>query len=165
MAAEEAALRAYAFSETGDTGSTQAHKITIVNRAAHDGLFSYVTSFDYDAPSGLYTYGREDVESVAGGEAMTYANVIVLRTDITWNSNAGAVIPLVGQGACDIFIGGTHQRGTWVRANEVEATEANSLDAPLVFFGENGEELTLRRGKTFVAIVDAQMEISVETGA
>ena len=165
MATEEAALRAYAFSDTGDVGAAQAHKITIVNRAANDETFSYVTAFDYDAPSGLYTYGREDVESVTDGEAMTYANVIVLRTDITWNSSAGAVIPLVGQGACDIFIGGTYQRGTWVRANAAEATEANSLDAPLVFFGENGEELTLRCGKTFVAIVDADMEISVETGA
>lgn len=165
MATEEAALRAYPFSDTGDLGSAPAQKITLVHREEKgEAGFSYVTTLDYDADSGLYTYGREGVETVTDGAPMAYANVIVLRTDITWEGTAGAVIPLVGQGTCEIFIGGTHQRGTWVRANQEKATEKNSLDAPLVFFGEDGEELTLRRGRTFVSIVDDAQEVCVETG-
>ena len=165
MATEEAVLRAYAFSDTGDLGSASAQKITLVHRPEKDELFSYVTTLDYDAGSGLYRYGREGVETVTDGAPMAYANVIVLRTNITWEGMDGAVIPLVGQGACEIFIGGTHQRGTWVRASQEQATEKNSLDAPIVFFGEDGEELTLRRGRTFVSIVDNAQEIGVEAGA
>ena len=49
----------------------------------------------------------------------SFANVIVLRTDVTWynNNNSRPVIQLVGQGTAEIFQNGKYIRGTWVRTH------------------------------------------------
>lgn len=52
-------------------------------------------------------------------------------------------VPLaVGQGNVDIFIGGRCIPGYWVRP---------SLEEPTVFYDDQGRELQLCRGKTFIA--------------
>ena len=78
--------------------------------------------------------------------------MIVLRTDISWASGnpSRPVIRLNGQGVCEIFQNGKYIRGTWVR----DCTETKNLKNRMVFLDENGDELPMQRGKTFIQIVD-----------
>ena len=48
----------------------------------------------------------------------------------------------VGKGNADIFIGGRYIPGYWVR---------ESTDSPTVFLDDQGNEIVLTRGKTFIA--------------
>jgi hypothetical protein len=48
----------------------------------------------------------------------------------------------VGEGNADIFIGGRYIPGYWVR---------ESVESPTVFFDDQGNEIQLTRGKTFIA--------------
>ena len=93
------------------------------------------------------------------GEACAYANVIVLRTDVSWfNGNSSRpVIRLNGEGVCEIFQNGRYIRGTWVR----DCTENSKLSSRMVFLDENGDELPMRAGKTFIQIVDNEQPVVV----
>lgn len=169
MAQQEGKARPFLFSDTGTLGSAQAEQVVLPYREEAVGSVSYVPEYVYDAKTGLYTRymnGKATVEGLAehAGRAAQFANVILLRTEITWENAAAAVIELVGQGACDIFIGGTHQRGVWVRAGAQKAMESNSLDARLIFLDEDGNELVLRRGSTALLIMDKEQDVWMETG-
>ena len=115
---------------------------------------AYVSAYQYNAATGLYDRYRNGAPYTDGntGEACAYANVIVLRTDISWASGnpSRPVIRLNGQGVCEIFQSGKYIRGTWVR----DCTETKNLKNRMVFLDENGEELPMQRGKTFIQIVD-----------
>ncbi len=91
--------------------------------------------------------------------ACSYANVIVLRTDITWknNNNSRPVIRLHGEGVCEIFQNGKYIRGTWVR----KSGETKNLDNRMVFLDETGNELPMKVGKTFIQIVDNAQPVVV----
>ena len=115
---------------------------------------AYVSAYQYNEATGLYDRYRNGAPYTDGntGEACAYANVIVLRTDISWASGnpSRPVIRLNGQGVCEIFQSGKYIRGTWVR----DCTETKNLKNRMVFLDENGEELPMQRGKTFIQIVD-----------
>ena len=115
---------------------------------------AYVSAYQYNAATGLYDRYRNGEPYIDGntGEACAYANVIVLRTDISWASGnpSRPVIRLNGQGVCEIFQSGKYIRGTWVR----DCTETKNLQNRMVFLDENGDELPMQRGKTFIQIVD-----------
>ena len=115
---------------------------------------AYVSAYQYNAATGLYDRYRNGEPYIDGntGEACAYANVIVLRTDISWASGnpSRPVIRLNGQGVCEIFQNGKYIRGTWVR----DCTETKNLKNRMVFLDENGDELPMQRGKTFIQIVD-----------
>ena len=115
---------------------------------------AYVSAYQYNEATGLYDRYRNGAPYTDGntGEACAYANVIVLRTDISWASGnpSRPVIRLNGQGVCEIFQSGKYIRGTWVR----DCTETKNLKNRMVFLDENGDELPMQRGKTFIQIVD-----------
>ena len=115
---------------------------------------AYVSAYQYNEATGLYDRYRNGEPYIDGntGEACAYANVIVLRTDISWASGnpSRPVIRLNGQGVCEIFQSGKYIRGTWVR----DCTETKNLKNRMVFLDENGDELPMQRGKTFIQIVD-----------
>ena len=93
------------------------------------------------------------------GETCAYANVIVLRTDISWASGnpSRPVIRLNGQGVAEIFQNGKYIRGSWAR----DCSETKNLNNRMVFFNENGEELPMKVGKTFIQIVDNEQPVVV----
>ena len=115
---------------------------------------AYVSAYQYNEATGLYDRYRNGAPYIDSntGEACAYANVIVLRTDISWASGnpSRPVIRLNGQGVCEIFQNGKYIRGTWVR----DCTETKNLKNRMVFLDENGDELPMQRGKTFIQIVD-----------
>lgn len=160
MATEEADPVVYLFSDEGLTSGVEVNSITIPYKETSP---AYVPSYLYDEERGVY-YRYNNGEQTVDGltyQPVTFSNVILLRTDITWKGTPGAIIPLVGQGVCDIFINGYYQRGTWVRASSKKANEEDSLDERLIFLDENGEELVLKRGSTYVSIMDNEQEVNI----
>lgn len=62
-------------------------------------------------------------------------------------------IDLVGSGKAEYFTEGIMRTGTWKRED---------MDSPTIYYDENGKELPLRPGKTFIQIVRPETVISVE---
>lgn len=122
---------------------------------------AYVTAYQYNEATGLYDRYRNGAPYIDAntGESCAYANVIVIRTDVSWASNnpSRPVIRLHGEGVCEIFQSGRYIRGTWAR----ESTETKDLNHRMVFLDENGNELPMQRGKTFIQIVDHEQPVVV----
>ena len=122
---------------------------------------AYVTAYQYNAQTGLYERYRngEPYVDANNGEACSYANVLVLRTDVSWynGNNSRPVIRLNGEGVCEIFQNGRYIRGTWAR----DCTENSNLGSRIVFLDENGDELPMKVGRTFIQIVDNEQPVVV----
>ena len=122
---------------------------------------AYVTAYQYNAQTGLYERYRngEPYVDANNGEACSYANVLVLRTDVSWynGNNSRPVIRLNGEGVCEIFQNGRYIRGTWAR----DCTENSNLGSRMVFLDENGDELPMKVGRTFIQIVDNEQPVVV----
>lgn len=147
----------FLFNDEGLTSGAEVNSITIPYKD------NYVPAYLYDEKQGVYYRFNNGEQTIDGltNQPVTFSNVILLRTNITWKGTAGAVIPLIGQGVCDIFINGYYQRGTWVRASSKKANEEDSIDERIVFLDENGEELVLKRGSTFISIMDNEQEVDI----
>lgn len=109
---------------------------------------SYTNSaFNYDAASNRYVRTRQGhpyVDQNNPREPLTFSNVIVQWTDLGFNGAANAPeLRQVGSGNADIFTGGRHIAGIWVRSSTASRT---------VFYDENGDEIRLQRGKTWINV-------------
>ena len=128
------------------------------------GHKKYISSFKYDANDNLYyrymdntdkkgnitvmapymTFATAEDRSEENSEQLSFSNVIIQRVsyEYTNNSKIMPVMQSVGKGNADIFIGGRYIPGYWVR---------ESTDSPTVFLDDQGNEIVLTRGKTFIA--------------
>ena len=112
----------------------------------------YHTSFTYDEMSNTYlryVTGEPYVDSDTG-EQLSFSNVIVQRTKVNFNGNAVPITENVGGGNCEIFMGGRYIPGYWVRSN---------MDDRTVYYDENGDEIQLQRGKTYIAMADTDIPV------
>lgn len=159
----EPIMHPFKFTDTGLDHGTSVTGITVTYKAKNP---VFKASYTYDDRTGLYTRYREDEEYYDGinGRVCEFANVIVVHSQVTWfNGNASRpVIRLVGEGTADIFQNGKWVRGKWVRGRAMG--DANEKDAAtqasrMVFFDDKGNELALKRGKTFIQIVDETQQI------
>lgn len=120
---------------------------------------SYTNStFTYDNSTNLYARYRngksyEDLNNP--GVTLNFSNVIVQWTDLTFNGAASApLLKEVGQGNADIFLGGKHIAGYWVRS---------AVDSRTIFFDNEGSEIHLQRGKTWINITtDRSTKVTYE---
>jgi len=114
----------------------------------------YISHFYYDESNNLYlrysdeapymtSYSAED-RSEENAEQMSFSNVIIQRVPYEFVNNDKTMPKMlsVGQGNADIFIGGRYIPGYWVR---------ESTESPTVFFDDQGNEIQLTRGKTYIA--------------
>ena len=147
----EANIHPFCFTDDPLTRGEAVNGVIISYKATSP---AYVSAYQYNEATGLYDRYRNGEPYCDGdtGEHCAYANVIVIRTDISWASGnpSRPVIRLNGQGVCEIFQNGQYIRGTWV----CESTETRNLNNRMVFLDENGQELPMQRGKTFIQIVD-----------
>lgn len=79
------------------------------------------------------------------GEAITFSNVIVQFIDMKWPSGEQPYPILTGTGNADYFMGGKHISGMWKRDTYNDRT---------VYYGADGEEISLQRGKTLIVLMD-----------
>ena len=123
--------------ESADTPSNSASR----------AVFTYdeeTKAYSRTNSSGLYL----DRET---GENVQFANVIVLRTKLSYEKNYVFLKKhLVGSGAADIFQNGYYIHGAWVR---------DSVDSRLIFVDDKGEELVFQRGKTFIVMTNEITEV------
>ncbi|MBQ8159714.1 MAG: DUF3048 domain-containing protein [Clostridia bacterium] len=109
--------------------------------------------FVYDAEQGAYSrrnssgmYLDRDT-----GENVQFANVIILRTKLSYERNYVFLKNhLVGSGAIDVFQSGRYLHGAWVR---------DSVSSRLVLVDDQGRELEMQRGKTFIVITNEITEV------
>lgn len=121
------------------------------------GHKNWLSHFVYDENDNLYyrysgdapymTYPSSEEASKLDTENsvwMSFSNVIIQRVtyEYTNNSKIMPVMQSVGKGNADIFIGGRYIPGYWVR---------ESVEGPTVYYDDQGNELQLTRGKTFIA--------------
>lgn len=113
-----------------------------------------ISHFIYDESNNLYlrysgeapymSFAAADDREEDNMEQLSFSNVIIQRVSYEYANN-NHIMPLmqsVGKGNADIFIGGRYIPGYWVR---------ESTESPTVFFDDQGNEIQLTRGKTFVA--------------
>ena len=156
----------FKFTETGLDHGTDVSSITINYKTTTP---AYVSSYEYNEMTGLYERYRNGspyYDALTGAQT-EYANVIVLRTEVTWYNNATQrpVIQLVGQGVAEIFQNGKYIRGTWVRTHDGKTgDDVKSLSSRMIFLDDNGNELEMKVGKTFIQIVNNDQSVIVNAG-
>ncbi len=118
------------------------------------GTETYISHFVYDEMNNIYYRYSVDAPFVShvsdedlddeDAILLTFSNVIVQRVDYTYTENSKIMpnMQSIGKGNADIFIGGRYIPGYWVR---------ESQDDPTVFYDDQGNEIQLTRGKTFIA--------------
>lgn len=155
VSAYEFRQRPFLFADGTAYAGPDAFRVSIM----HKQNKSTASSFLYDVnrkvylrftAKGLYT------DLLAPTAELTYANVIVQRTRLTFNNrSSNPLLPdVVGSGAADIFIGGKYIAGAWARATAQSRT---------VFFDQSGKELVLQPGRSWIVITDENTEVSYES--
>ena len=128
------------------------------------GAMDYGSNLIYDVDSDLYfRYMRHKGDELVPyedrdtGEQIAFTNVIIQFTDVLWVQSNAPVAFQVGRyyydgkgdkvagGNADIFMGGVHIKGYWQRDDMASRT---------VFYGEDGQEIELQRGKTLIVVAD-----------
>ena len=79
------------------------------------------------------------------GEQLGFTNVIVQQITMKWKGSERPDPVLTGSGNADYFIGGKHYEGVWKRKDFNNRT---------VFYGKDGNEIELMRGKTLIVLMD-----------
>ena len=139
------------------------------------GRKDYVSQYTWSAALGTYTRmvgsgnSKEVYHDLDSGEAITFANVIIQWTDMDWPQITAPVMRITGdaafftdwadgsftaQGNADYFMNGVHVAGCWRRDGMTDRT---------VFYGPDGEEIELQRGRTMI-ILFPNVERQIQEG-
>ena len=86
-----------------------------------------------------------DADAKEYGDDITFSNIIVQGITMKWQGSEQPDPVLTGTGIADYFMGGKHYTGVWQRKD---------INARTVFYGEDGEEISLQRGKTLIILMD-----------
>lgn len=90
---------------------------------------------------------RYVVSNLEAGREIDFSNVIVQSVEYEWPNFERPIPTLVGTGNADYFMGGKHIAGVWQRDDDNSRT---------VFYGEDGNEIELQRGRTLIILLDWQ---------
>ena len=78
------------------------------------------------------------------GNTITFSNVIVQGITMHWKGSYRPDPVLTGTGNADYFMGGRHISGVW---------EREDYNSRTVFYGPDGEEIELQRGRTLIILM------------
>ncbi len=115
----------------------------------------YISYFDYDATTGLYTKTSKFTENKDQGNSKpyTFKNVFVLKTDMSmYPNNYRRKIELEG-GDGYYIVNGTYEEIKWKKGNDSD---------PIVFTKSDGSPLTVSAGNSWVCIVKKSGTFSFE---
>lgn len=93
--------------------------------------------------NGALSY-RTEAEDRIPGNTITFSNVIIQGITMNWRGSIRPDPVLVGSGNADYFIGGRHIAGVW---------ERDDYNSRTVFYGPDGEEIELQRGRTLIILM------------
>lgn len=113
------------------------------------------TTFRYDAETGLYYVEQYDEACIDGndGSQIAVTNVLILQAKTTVVDDAGRLQIDLSSGEGWFTCGGGMVPITW---------EKGDAAAPLCYYDESGQPLTLGQGKSYVCIIPSSREITVE---
>lgn len=110
-------------------------------------LYSNSPYFEYDASTGLYKrfqYGGPQIDELTG-EQLAYTNVIIQYCQIVpYDENGYLNINTTSGGEALVFTDGTFRNATW---------QKDTAWGPARYYNEEGNEIALNQGKTWVCIV------------
>ena len=86
-----------------------------------------------------------DADAKEFGDDITFSNIIVQGINMKWKGSEQPDPVLTGTGIADYFMCGKHYTGVWQRKD---------INARTVFYGEDGNEIELQRGKTLIILMD-----------
>ena len=144
-------VRPFLFTDEERTEGATANIVRVLHRGEDPKGASNSASravFKYDAEKKAYTrtnssglYTDRDT-----GEVITFANVVVIRTGLSYEHNYIYMTRhMEGSGCAEIFQNGKYIRGAWVR---------EGIGGRLVLVDDKGEELKLQRGKSFFVLTN-----------
>ena len=125
-------------------GGTVCNKLTI----EYNSSTTYV-EYEYDEDTGVYMRfsDRKPFIDKETEEQVTVTNIIMQRVDHT-NPILGKytfeIMDLVGEGKAEYVMGGKYYTGTW---------KSDSVKDKTYFYLDNGEEITLLPGNTWVQVI------------
>lgn len=107
----------------------------------------YSHTFKYDSQTGLYTnYMGETPMTQDGGEVMKVKNVVILYTPVTYLGDSLGRIDMDLTGGTGIYIsGGKYETIRWEKGSDEYA--------PLKLYSENGDELVMNAGKSWIGLI------------
>ena len=84
--------------------------------------------------------------TLAHGNPITFSNVVVQFMGMSYPESDERPLPVVtGTGNAEFFMGGKHYSGVWQR---------DTLQDQTVFYGPDGTEMPMQRGKTLIIMMD-----------
>ena len=86
----------------------------------------------------------ESLDDRVPGNTITFSNVIVQGVTMKWKGSTRPDPVMTGTGNADYFIGGRHIAGVW---------EREDYNSRTVFYGPDGEEIELQRGRTLIILM------------
>ena len=139
------------------------------------GAKQYGSNLRYDLDSNQYfrymRYADDDLRLYVDRdtqEAIAFSNVIIQFCETMWSMADAPVTKFVdesqvtvsgykggGEGNADYFMGGVHIAGYWKRDSMTDRT---------VFYGPDGNEIELQRGKTLIVVIDPQLAVKNKSG-
>jgi hypothetical protein len=120
-----------------------------------NGQYQYDSSWEYNTSSRTYLKSIAGKDHVDNTESRIEADNIILQfvsTEIL-DSALRLKIDLIGQGQAVICLDGTCGSGIWKKNNESDRT---------IFYYNNGEEIILNSGKTWVVLIDESTSVEIE---
>lgn len=107
----------------------------------------YSHTFKYDSQTGLYTnYMGETPMTQDGGEVMKVKNVVILYAPVTSLGDSLGCIDMDLTGGTGIYIsGGKYETIRWEKGSDEYA--------PLKLYSENGDELVMNAGKSWIGLI------------
>jgi hypothetical protein len=115
----------------------------------------YSSNFVYDPGTNRYSryVNEQPYVDKETQEPLSFSNLIIQRTSVTYYQGfkERPMTVNIGSGNAELFIGGRYIPGYWVRTGMNERT---------VFFDQNGNEIRLQRGKTFISLLDYDTQVT-----
>ena len=150
--------RPYLFTDEPLTRGDDAKHIVVkqyVNKK--EGKVNHASYAEYDFEEGIgYTRTSatgKNIDRFAETE-LTFQNLIILRVSLRFQDSYQYIAGhMTGSGCADIFQDGKYIRGAWVR---------NGYDGRIIIVDEEGNELPLQRGRTFMVITDKNTDVIYE---
>ena len=144
-----------------------AHSVVLVRVPDGDDATEVIINWDavhygsnliYDADSNAYfrymRYPDDELipyEDRDTQEQLSFANVIIQFCETEWSRSDAPITQVVGEGNADFFMAGKHVAGYWKRED---------MSSRTVFYGPDGNEMPMQRGKTLIVIIPPEKTVS-----
>lgn len=146
-------VRPFLFTDETNYAGQEAIQFSVIHKGNKDSSSTFV--FD-EQRNGYHRFTQQGAyfDYLNPTEVLSFSNVIIQRTKLTFNnSSMNPLLPdVVGSGAADIFVAGRYIAGMWTRDKVTSRT---------VFYDQNGSEISLQRGKSWIIICDESTNIAI----